>query len=63
MKQANFSIPDNKTEREFFSFLCGFKTEKIKVGKLTHWTVQLIEDANIVEVKCFRQRPGKPIRK
>ena len=48
---GEFSIPDKHDgERILIISFVGFTTEKIKVGKLTHWTVQLIEDANIVEV-------------
>ena len=51
MKTGEFSIPIKQDGENPHHLLCRFyKTEKkIKVGKLTHWTVQLIEDANIVK--------------
>lgn len=48
---GEFTIVD-KTEGErvlVISFI-GFRTEKIKVGLIKHWTVQLMEDAALVEV-------------
>ncbi|MBK8700515.1 MAG: carboxypeptidase-like regulatory domain-containing protein [Saprospiraceae bacterium] len=46
-----FAIADKTDgERTLLISFVGFSPEKIKVGKLTHWTVQLIEDATITEV-------------
>jgi TonB-dependent starch-binding outer membrane protein SusC len=46
-----FSIPNiDDTARILMISFVGFKTEKIEVRKITHWEVQLIEDASLTEV-------------
>ncbi len=48
---GEFSISDlSEGERTLLISFVGFSPEKIKVGKLKHWTIQLIEDATLAEV-------------
>lgn len=48
---GNFSIPDKNTgERILKISYIGFTTEKLAVGNISHWEIQLIEDATLAEV-------------
>lgn len=51
---GEFDIADQlEGDRILLISFVGFSQEKVKVGKLTHWTVQLIEDATLAEVKII----------
>lgn len=51
-EQGTFSIADiSDSIRVLHISFVGYTTEKIKVGALKHWEVQLIEDATLTEIQ------------